>query len=366
MIRTPLPADFTPFDPSQRAVAEQLAALHAALAATPARPSDPPGRGLLRRWRRPTEATPVPGLYLWGPVGRGKTYLMDWFVEALPLPGKRRLHFHHFMRDIHASLAGLPKQPDPLEVVAEQLRREVRVLCLDEFLVNDIADAMILYGLLRALFARGLTLVTTANTPPRELYRNGLQRQRFLPAIELLERHTRVVELTGTTDYRLRTLTAAGVYFVAADGAADTELERCFAQLTGQHRSPDTTLTVNGRKIPVRGVGADVVWLDFAALCGSARATADYIELAREFNTLLLSDVPVLTARHEAAARRFVHLVDELYDRRIKLILSAAAPLAELYGGDLEHFPHERLLSRLTEMQSAAYMAACAGEPRRR
>jgi cell division protein ZapE len=352
------PSDFAPFDPAQAEAAALLRDLHLALVADPPRP--PPG--LLGRWmaRRRLPPDPVLGLYLWGGVGRGKTHLMDWFVDALPLPGKRRVHFHHFMHHIHAAMAHLPKQPDPLDVLAQREAARTRVLCLDEFVVSDITDAMILYGLLRALFARGVTLVTTSNTTPQALYRNGLQRQRFVPAIDLLERHTRVFELDGGTDYRLRTLTQGGAYFVSEEGAADAELAACFERLTAGHERHRSTYEVNGREVPVRRIAADVAWFDFDALCGGPRATADYIEIAQEFHTVLLSGLPVLTPRHDAAARRLLHLIDEFYDRRVKLIVAAAAPVDGLYPGGLQDFAHARLLSRLTEMQSLEYLAAAA------
>jgi cell division protein ZapE len=363
--------DFTPFDPAQAEAAGLLRGLHQALVATP-----PPrpiggladrllgrlptrlGQGLAERWH--PAPRPMTGLYLWGGVGRGKTHLMDWFVDALPLPGKRRVHFHHFMHEIHTAMAHMPKQPDPLEVLAEREAARTRVLCLDEFVVHDITDAMILYGLLRALFARGLTLVTTSNTLPQALYRNGLQRQRFVPAIELLERHTRVFELDGGTDYRLRVLTEGGVYFVAeGDGAAaEARLAACFEQLTAGHALAQSSYPVNGRQVPVRRIATNVIWFDFDTLCGGPRATADYIEIAQEFHTVLLSGLPVLTPRHDAAARRLLHLIDEFYDRRVKLIVSAAAPVDGLYDGGLHEFAHARLLSRMTEMQSAEYLAA--------
>lgn len=344
-----------PLDAAQREGAEQLLDLHRRLVARPERRWRPRLLGRLRR-RRAREETPVRGLYLFGGVGRGKTYLMDWFVDELPLAGKRRAHFHHFMRDVHDAMARLPKQPDPLERVADQLRRDVRVLCLDEFVVTDIADAMILHRLLRALFTRGMTLVTTSNTRPADLYRNGLQRPLFLPAIELLERHTRELELDGGTDYRLRALTEAGVFFAAGDG--DSHLAEQFERLTGGHAEDVQDFEANGRRFPVRRQGTDVIWFDFDALCGTPRSAADYIEIAREFHTVLLSAVPVLTPAHEAAARRFLHLIDELYDQRVKLVMSAAAPIESLYPGGLRDFAHERLLSRLTEMQSTEYLAA--------
>ena len=353
-------ADFKPLDAAQREASGLLLNLHRALErAKPTRTAKP---GLLGRLtgRRGKGIEPIPGVYLWGGVGRGKTYLMDWFVQDLPLPGKHRVHFHHFMRDVHARMARLPKQPDPLEVIAEGLSQETRVLCLDEFLVEDITDAMILHGLLGALFARGLTLVTTANTRPDELYRNGLQRQRFMPAIELLQRHTRVFELDGGRDYRLRALTEAGVFFVVDPSAperAERQLADCFERLTGGHREPGETIEINDRSIAVRRHGADVAWFDFAALCGTPRAAADYIELAREFHTILISDVPILGPAHEAAARRFLVLVDELYDQRVKLILASALPVDRLYAGGLTDFAHARLISRLIEMQSEQYLA---------
>jgi cell division protein ZapE len=301
---------------------------------------------------------------LWGGVGRGKTYLMDWFVESLPMAGKQRVHFHHFMRDVHDELAGLPRQPDPLEVLADRRCRELRVLCLDEFVVTDITDAMLLYGLLRAFFSRGVTLVTTSNMPPDQLYRNGLQRQLFLPAIELIERRTHVFELDGGTDYRLRALAESGVYFHAEDGDGEAHLAATVERLVGGHREQSASLHINDREIPVRCMGGDLVWFDFAVLCGGPRSAADYIEIAREFHTVLVSGVPRLTAARDAAARRFLHLVDELYDRRVKLILSAETPLEALYGGELHDFSHERLISRLTEMQSTEYLAVAGGESR--
>ena len=316
-----------------------------------------PRKGLLARWvaRRGPSTPPIPGLYLWGGVGRGKTYLMDWFFDSLQVPAKRRVHFHRFMRDVHDALAALPSQPDPLEVVAGQWRQGVQVLCLDEFIVTDIADAMILHRLLRALFARGMTMVMTSNTKPEFLYRNGLQRQLFLPAIALLETHTHVFELVGSVDYRLRSLTQAGVYFVGAAG--DRCLADHFEHLTGGHGAVADSFSVNGRTFRARRVGPDCSWFDFRDLCGTPRAVADYIEIARLFHTVLLSGLPVLSAEHEASARRFVHLIDALYDHRIKLVIAAQAPIPDLYPGGFLDFPFGRIQSRLIEMQSRDYLA---------
>lgn len=358
---------FTAYDPVQAEAARRLAALHVTLQQTPL--PNPTRPGLVRRIRSRFQPVPEPallrGLYLWGGVGRGKTYLMDWFAEALPLQGKQRLHFHHLMRDLHDEMAGLPRQPDPLELVAERRCQDLRVLCLDEFVVSDIADATLLHGLLRAFFRRGVTLVATSNTPPDRLYLNGLQRPLFLPAIALLKQHTEVFELDGGVDYRLQTLREEGVYHHEAAGDAEAQLAVTFAHLAGGHQGGPGALHVNGRDLPARRLGPDLAWFDFDVLCGGPRSAADYIEIAREFHTVLLSGVPRLTSREDAAARRFLHLVDEFYDRRVKLILSAAVPLEELYSGELHDFAHERLTSRLVEMQSAGYLAAGGGEGRR-
>ena len=292
----PAPAGFTALDPIQAEAAYLLLGLHRELLERPAPLRAGPLRRLLGRvtcneGRRGSR--PVPGIYLWGGVGRGKTYLMDWFVDELTLPGTRRLHFHHFMRAVHGAMSCLPKIPDPLQVVADQWRREVRVLCLDELVVTDIADAMILHRLLDALFTRGVTLVTTSNARPRDLYRSGIQRASFLPAIDLLEQHTRVFELDAGVDYRLRTLDQAGVWLGA--GAETDPMAECFERLTGGHVEPVDQFEANGRAFAVRRLGTDVVWFDFDALCGTPRSTADYIEIARDYHTLLLSDLPPLT-----------------------------------------------------------------------
>lgn len=349
------PQDFVPLDECQ---AEANRLLDDVITRMQHAPSRPARRGWFARMgkRGPGVVPPVKGAYLWGGVGRGKTHLMDAFFERVPFGHKRRVHFHHFMQEVHDQLALLPPQPDPLEVLAYRLAEQFRLLCLDEFVVTDITDAMILHGLLRAFFARGITLVTTSNLPPEALYRDGLQRDRFLPAIQLLQEHTEVFNLDGGTDYRLRALRQANIYFAPLDEDAEAGLARHFSNLSGGHGLAARSLVINHREIPVRRLAPGVAWFDFAAVCDGPRATADYIEIAREYHTVLVSDVPRLTPAREAAARRFLHLVDEFYDRNVKLILSAAVRAEEIYEGEALAFEYQRLHSRLTEMRSAAYL----------
>jgi cell division protein ZapE len=300
---------------------------------------------------------PLRGLYLWGGVGRGKTWLMDLFFASLPFPERRRRHFHRFMHDVHARLKTLREERAPLEEVAADIARDTRVLCFDELFVTDIADAMILAGLFEGLFRRGVTLVATSNVPPQELYRDGLQRERFLPAIALLQQHMEVLQVAGPTDYRLRQLTQAGTYLIR--GAPDTasRLEALFAELGGGDTQHGGTIQIEGREIAVVRAAHGAVWFEFRALCGGPRSQEDYIEIAREFQSVFLSDVPLLDAAHEDEARRFVALVDELYDRNVNLVVSAAAAPPQLYGGTRVRAEFERTVSRLTEMQSAEYLA---------
>jgi cell division protein ZapE len=299
------------------------------------------------------------GLYLWGSVGRGKTFLMDLFYASLPPGVGRRCHFHRFMQEVHLRLAALAQQQqrNPLEAVAGDMARELSALCLDELYVADIADAMILGGLFAALLRRGVTLVATSNVAPRELYRDGLQRQRFVPAIELLEHRLEVLHIGGDTDYRLRQLTAAGTYLPA--GAADSaaRLAALFAQLAGGDSASSGSIDIAGRAIEVLGVAPGVVWFEFAALCGGPRSAEDYIEIAREYQSVLVSAVPVFDGAHEDEARRFIALVDELYDRNVNLVLSAAAAPQGLYRGARLGALFARTASRLIEMQSAEYLA---------
>ena len=301
--------------------------------------------------------TPVRGLYLWGGVGRGKTWLMDLFFASLPFPERRRRHFHRFMHDVHAELAQLKDARAPLELIAAGIAREARVLCFDELYVTDIADAMILAGLFAGLFRRGVTLVATSNVAPEELYRDGLQRERFLPAIALLERHLEVLQVAGATDYRLRQLTQAGTYLLTQGADTGARLEALFAELGGADTQRGGQIQIEGRGIEVIRAAHGAVWFDFRALCAGPRSQNDYIEIAREYQAVFLSGVPLLGAEQEDEARRFVALVDELYDRSVKLVIAAAAAPAELYRGTRVGALFERTRSRLTEMQSAQYLA---------
>lgn len=314
-------------------------------------------RQLFARWSAPPR--PVRGLYLWGGVGRGKTYLMDTFFEALPFPQKMRTHFHRFMRRVHAELTLLKGEKNPLEKVADVLAGEARVICFDEFFVADITDAMILANLLRALFARGVTLVATSNVEPGDLYRDGLQRVRFLPAIDLLREHLTILNVDGGTDYRLRALVKAELYYSPLGSVSERALEECFLRLVPDRRSTkyDLDLAVEGRMIRALREAEDVVWFDFKALCDGPRSQHDYIVLAKEYHAVLISNVPEFGQRNEDQARRFIYLVDEFYDRSVKLVLSAAMPLDALYGDGRLRFEFQRTQSRLLEMQSQEYLA---------
>ncbi|MFT5117804.1 MAG: cell division protein ZapE [Kiritimatiellia bacterium] len=348
--------EFMP-DKAQQVAVEKLQALYERLIAR-----EPRKWGLFERLSRVftgKAVMPVKGLYFWGGVGRGKTYLMDNFYESLPFEQKMRSHFYRFMKRVHQELNSLDKEKNPLEIVADRIAKEARVICFDEFFVTDITDAMILANLLDGLFRRGVTLVTTSNIIPDGLYKDGLQRARFLPAIALLNQYTDVVNVDGGTDYRLRSLEQAELYHWPLDGEADKSLYHSFYSLVPDKEEivEQQQLEVEGRYILCRYYAEDVVWFDFEALCDGPRSQNDYIELAKEFHAVLISSVPVLTEKKEDQARRFVNLVDEFYDRSVKLIISAERPLHELYSGRRLSFEFERTVSRLLEMQSHEYLA---------
>lgn len=322
------------------------------------------GRAIGRITGRAPSSQPERGLYFWGGVGRGKTYLMDMFFDALPMDKKLRIHFHRFMRLVHQELASLADTKNPLEVVADRIAGQAKVICFDEFFVSDITDAMILAGMFEALFARGVCLVATSNIAPDGLYKDGLQRSRFLPAIELIKQHTEVLNIDGGVDYRLRTLERAELYYTPLDAGADVSLLQSFQQLAPQREAQDgshkkdTSIEIEGRRINARYLADDVVWFDFDAICDGPRSQNDYIEIAKEFHAVLISDVPQMGPDNEDRARRFINLVDEFYDRNIKLVLSAAVNLPDLYQDGRLVFEFQRTCSRLQEMQSHDYLAA--------
>jgi cell division protein ZapE len=341
-------------DPAQEAAVAALQRLYDDLLA-----AGPPTRG----WRRALarlagrRTAPVQGLYLWGSVGRGKTFLMDLFYACLPFEDKRRQHFHRFMAWVHAELKQFRHKADPLELVADSLAARTRIICFDEFAVTDIADAMILGKLFTALFARGVTLAATSNIAPHNLYRDGLQRARFLPAIAQIETHTMVMNMGGDHDYRLRALERADVYQQPAGPQADTKLHEFFTSIAPEEGEGPGTIDVLGRQIGCRKSADGVIWFDFSEICDGPRSQDDYIEVARCYQTVLVSDVPRFDPTLENQARRFIALVDEFYDRRVKLILSAEAKLGDLYDGKKLRHAFARTRSRLEEMQSHDYLA---------
>ena len=296
------------------------------------------------------------GVYMYGGVGRGKSFLMDCFFNAVPLRRKTRLHFHEFMREVHRELAGLKGIANPLDELGRRMAARYKLICFDEFHVADVTDAMILHRLLVALFDNGVGLVTTSNFKPDDLYPNGLHRDRILPAIALLNERMEVINVDNGTDYRRRTLEQVDLYHTPLGQQADAAMTAAFDQLAPR-ADEDPVLHIESRQIRARRRAGGVVWFDFKELCGGPRSQNDYLEIATQFHTVLLSDVPQMFVRHASEARRFTWLVDVLYDRRCKFILSAAVPPEQLYTeGPLAHeFP--RTISRLNEMQSTEYLA---------
>lgn len=327
------------------------------------------GREIAPRWcRRPSRLAmrlglarrgdPPAGMYLWGGVGRGKTFLMDLFFASLPGSYKMRVHFHAFMQRVHRRLAALQGVQDPLEEVAAEIAAEAGVICFDEFFVSDIGDAMLLGGLLDALFRRKVILVATSNIPPGMLYENGLQRERFLPAIALLEENCAVVELDSPVDYRLRSLEQATLYHSPVTAGTGELLERNFNELAtgGASAKAGGSIDIQDREIEVLYLDQDVVWFEFGVICEGPRSAADYVQIAKMFHAVIVSDVPRLSDAALDAARRFVNLIDAFYDCRVKLILSADAPIQSLYAGTRLAAEFERTRSRLLEMQSRDYL----------
>jgi cell division protein ZapE len=355
-------------DPAQEAILDRLDALAVRLEGY--RPAKKAGALGWLFAARPSE--PIRGLYIWGPVGRGKSMLMDMFFETAPVQRKRRVHFHAFMADVHARIhvwrqerkAGRTNGgDDPIAPVAEALAREAWLLCFDEFTVTDIANAMILGRLFAALFEQGVVVVATSNVEPDELYKDGLNRALFLPFLELMRQHMDVVRLEARTDFRLEKLRESSVYHVPADDRAHTALSQAFEALTGRAQGTPTTLRVLGHPIPVPEAAANVARFSFADLCEKPLGATDFLALARTFHTIVLDEIPIIEATQRNEAKRFINLIDALYDRHVKLIASAAAEPQELYLGrdNREAFEFERTASRLVEMRSPEYLAQAHG-----
>jgi cell division protein ZapE len=346
------------FDPAQQDAAVALDRLRDALRRRP-RSFGPWQRAGFRWFPRHAAIEPQRGLYLWGGVGRGKTLLMDAFFATLQKSETQaeRWHFYRFMQQVHAELRDVHNRARPLDVIAHRMAKRARVICLDEFIVSDIGDAMILAALFEGLFRRGVTLVATSNLPPRDLYKDGLQRQRFLPAIDLIETHVDVLHLDGGTDYRLRRLEQAPTYLDSALPGTTAELSQLFDRLAAGMPAPAARISIAGRTIAAKRAGAGLAWFEFRDLCEGARSQNDYIEIAHLYHTIFVSNVPLLGKEQDDAARRFVMLIDELYDRGVKLVVSAAAAPAALYRGERLQFEFQRAASRLIEMQTQRYLS---------
>lgn len=317
-----------------------------------------------RKWRVTLKTTfglkmnkpEIQGIYFWGGVGRGKTYLVDTFYDCLPFENKMRVHFHRFMHRVHQELKGLNQQEDPLKIIAKKLASETRIICFDEFFVSDITDAMILGTLMQELFVHGIVLVATSNIEPNGLYRNGLQRDRFLPAIALINQHTRIVNVDSGTDYRMRTLEQAEIYHFPLDDDAQRNLDLYFEKLAAEVYETGIAVEIEGRDIPTIKKAESVAMFEFRALCDGPRSQTDYIELSRIYQTVLLANVEQMNETSDDIARRFIAMVDEFYERNVKLIISAQVDAPELYTSGRLSFEFQRCLSRLQEMQSREYL----------
>jgi cell division protein ZapE len=348
------------FDAAQENAVMALQRLFDELLVVPALPAK---RSLLAKLKQliakpaPTLINPTRGIYFWGGVGRGKTYLVDTFYDCLPFENKTRIHFHRFMYRIHQELKGLSQQKDPLKVIAKKLADETRVICFDEFFVSDITDAMILGTLFEELFSHQVILVATSNIIPDELYRNGLQRARFLPAIHLINQNCDIINVDSGVDYRLRTLEQAEIYHFPLDCAAQQNLDQYFQQLSCEPRSYSQPIDIENRQIQTLAEADSVLMIDFTELCGGPRSQVDYMEISRIYHTVLLANVKQMGPLTGDVARRFIAMVDEFYERNVTLIMSAELEMSALYSSGLLEFEFRRCLSRLQEMQSHDYLA---------
>ncbi len=306
-----------------------------------------------RRFRR--QSSPR-GVYMWGGVGRGKTWLMDQFYESVPFRRKTRMHFHHFMQYVHRELNKLSGQRNPLEMVADQIYKEAVVICFDEFFVSNVTDAMILSDLFQKLFARGVTLVATSNIAPDGLYRNGIHRDRFIPTIEMVKKHCAVLNVDAGVDYRLRVLKQAQLFKTPLTHENKVWMAQRFTALTQTQVQSQEPIIINKRIVETIGHTEDVLWCEYSELCLKPRSPADFIEIANIYNTVLVSNVPHMTDYLSEGTRRFIYLVDEFYDRGVKLLLTSEDSIVDLYQGDKLAFEIERTRSRLLEMQSDDYL----------
>jgi len=307
-----------------------------------------------------SQAEAIQGVYFWGDVGRGKTYLMDMLYTALPFRKKMRSHYHEFMHCIHHALAKLPKQPNPLVRIAKDIADQAYVICLDEFHVLDITDAMLLSGLLEALFDERVVLVTTSNQKPGDLYEDGLQRSAFLPAIALLEAHTQVLHLGGEVDYRRRYAAQFPCYHAPYSSQVEAQLQREFSHLSAAYSlQAEKVLEVHKRCLQTRYVSGQAVWFDFAQICMTARSSSDYLTLAKRYRIFFISDIPILGEHNNDASMRFIRLIDALYDHHNWVVLAAEVPLEALYVGRSQGKIFRRVVSRIHEMQSDQYRADC-------
>lgn len=296
------------------------------------------------------------GFYFWGGVGRGKSFLMDVFYACVPYTRKRRIHLHQFMSEVHHEMKMLSAEKDPLIALADNIAKSIRLLCLDEFHISDIADAMILGRLLEAMFERGVVMIITSNSPPDELYANGLQRQKFLPAIELIKLNLKVINIDSGNDYRLREMASAPLFMLSKDAESNQRMQAIFERLSAGKMIEKNYIEVVGRKIPVKFLSRNAVWFDFKEICGGHHAQSDYLEIAHQHPVLFVSDIPLMGKSEAAEAQRFIWLIDILYDNRVKLVATSAAPPKEICIDKEKSIEFSRTVSRLIEMQSQSYL----------
>lgn len=306
---------------------------------------------------KPSPVKPIKGIYFYGGVGRGKTYLVDLFFHSIDSERKQRLHFHHFMLQVHKKLTELQGQVDPLKEIAKQFASKTDIICFDEFFVEDITDAMILAGMFEALFAEGVVLVATSNIHPDHLYRNGLQRARFLPAIDLINQHCQIFNLDGGKDYRLGRLIEAEIYHYPLDEEAESQIKQSFDTFAVGDKAYNQIISINDRPLTCIAISSDTLSILFHELCDGPRSVHDYIELAILYRTVLVSNIPQMTDQHNDLSRRFIAMVDEFYDRNVVLIISAEVDVLNLYKGSRLAFEFQRCVSRLLEMQSKSYLS---------